>query len=163
MSVVTVLMKLSLLSTIYNNLLVDGNPYTSANVNSIVEPALGSRKSNLSEFLYTLSASSSPVGSRGEFNSNQVDCFGLGKTFATTLEWLFMRKPNGSNVLNVQFLLSSRNQPQRVQVMTGEQFGLEWTDFRIERETVVIVHGFLSHGQESWIADMEKSFLQWVS
>lgn len=142
-SFATVLMKLSLLSTMYN-LLVDGNPC--AIVNSIVGASLGSRKSNLSE----------------SNQSSRVDCFGLGKTVATSLEWFFMSKSNRRNALNVQFSLSSRNQPQRVQVTTGEQFGLEWTDFRIERETVVIVHGFLSHGQQSWITDMEESFLQWV-
>lgn len=95
--------------------------------------------------------------------SQQVDCFGLGKTVAATLEWFFKSKPNGSDALDVQFFLSSRKQPHRVQVVLGEQFGLEWTDFKIERRTVIIVHGFLSHGQETWIRDMEKAFLEWVS
>lgn len=92
----------------------------------------------------------------------QVDCLGLGKTIATMLEGFFRSKPNGSNALDVQFFLSSRKQPHRVQVVLGEQFGLEWTDFRIERRTVIIVHGFLSHGHEEWINDMEKAFLAWV-
>ncbi|KAG5339915.1 LIPP lipase, partial [Acromyrmex charruanus] len=85
----------------------------------------------------------------------------MGKTVATTLEWFFRSKPNGSDALDVQFLLSSRKQPRRVQVVLGEQFGLEWTDFKIERRTVIIVHGFLSHGQETWIRDMEKALLEW--
>lgn len=160
--IVTALMKLTLFSASYN-LFVDENVYISANVNSMVNGLLGNKKTNLTEFIYTLSTPSGLVDSDdAESRSNQVDCFGLGKTFATTLEWFFMSKPNGSDALNVQFLLSSRNQPQRVQVIIGEQFGLEWTDFRIERRTVIIVHGFLSHGQESWITDMEKSFLEWV-
>lgn len=92
----------------------------------------------------------------------QVDCFGLGKTVATALEWFFRSKPNGSYALDVRFFLSSRKQPRRVQVVLGEQFGLEWTDFRIERRTVMIVHGFLSHGEETWIRDMEKALLEWV-
>jgi len=48
-----------------------------------------------------------------------------------------------------------------VQVVLGEQFGLEWTDFKVERRTVIIVHGFLSHGQETWIRDMEEALLEW--
>ncbi|CAL1681435.1 unnamed protein product [Lasius platythorax] len=92
----------------------------------------------------------------------QVDCFGLGKTVATALEWFFRSKPNGSYALDVRFFLSSRKQPRRVQVVLGEQFGLEWTDFRIERRTVMIVHGFLSHGEETWIRDMEKALLEWA-
>ncbi|XP_011867463.1 PREDICTED: pancreatic triacylglycerol lipase-like [Vollenhovia emeryi] len=91
----------------------------------------------------------------------QVDCLGLGKRVAATLDWFFRSKPNGSDALDVQFLLSSRKQPRRVHVVLGEQFGLEWTDFRIERRTVIIVHGFLSHGQETWIRDMERAFLEW--
>lgn len=94
--------------------------------------------------------------------NEEVDCFGLGRGLATILEWLFLINPNRTNVLNVQFLLSSRRQPHRVQVIIGEQFGLEWTDFQIERRTIVIVHGFLSNSQQSWINEMEKAFLQWV-
>jgi len=125
-------------------------------------------ETTLANFTYTLSTR---VDNTSELSSNssqvhtqpQVDCFGLGKTVATALEWFFKSKPNGSDALDVQFLLSSRKQPHRVQVVLGEQFGLEWTDFRIERRTVIIVHGFLSHGQETWIRDMEKALLEWVS
>lgn len=129
-------------------------------------------ETTLANFTYTLSAR---VDNTSELLSNssqiaadiqesqQVDCFGLGKKVATTLEWFFSSKPNGSDALDVQFLLSSRKQPHRVQVVLGEQFGLEWTDFKIERRTVIIVHGFLSHGQETWIRDLEKALLAWVS
>lgn len=91
-----------------------------------------------------------------------VDCFGLGTTVAKTLESFFRSKPNGSDALDVRFYLSSRRQPRRVEVTLGEQFGLQWTDFRIERRTVIIVHGFLSYGKEAWISNMERAFLQWV-
>ncbi|XP_015174926.1 PREDICTED: exosome component 10 [Polistes dominula] len=95
------------------------------------------------------------------FRSDQVDCLGLGITLANTLSWFFSDKANGTNALDVRFLLSSRNQPNRVQVYIGKQFGLEWTDFKIERKTIIIVHGFLSHSEEEWITEMEKALLQW--
>lgn len=120
-------------------------------------------------FTYTLSTRASNSSellsdsSQDALQPRQVDCFGLGETVATTLEWFFRSKPNGSDALDVQFLLSSRKQPRRVQVVLGEQFGLEWTDFKIERRTAIIVHGFLSHGQETWISDMERALLEWVS
>lgn len=117
--------------------------------------------SNLTAFIYTLSNSSSFIDYRKNSQSDQVDCFGLGKRVAAILEWFFMSNSSG-NALDVQFFLSSRKQPRRVQVLIGKQFGLEWTDFQIERRTIVIVHGFLSHGQQSWINEMEKAFLQWV-
>ncbi|XP_011157666.2 pancreatic triacylglycerol lipase [Solenopsis invicta] len=93
--------------------------------------------------------------------SQIVDCFGLGETVAAKLESLFSSKPNGSDALDVQFRLSSRKRPRRVHVVLGEQFGLEWADFKIERRTVIIVHGFLSHSQETWISDMEQALLEW--
>ncbi|KAL0126495.1 hypothetical protein PUN28_005094 [Cardiocondyla obscurior] len=92
---------------------------------------------------------------------SEVDCLGLGKTVAVALDRFFRSKPNGSDALDVQFFLSSKKQPNRVRVILGEQFGLEWTDFKIERRTAIIVHGFLSHGQETWIRDMEKALLDW--
>ncbi|XP_031776528.1 pancreatic triacylglycerol lipase-like isoform X3 [Apis florea] len=116
---------------------------------------------NSKDFIFTLSNSSNRNNNRISFKSNQVDCFGLGKRLAGILEWFFLNNSNGTNTLDVQFFLSSRRQPKRVEVMTGKQFGLEWTDFQIERPTVIIVHGFLSHGQELWINEMEKSFLLW--
>ncbi|CAL7952504.1 unnamed protein product [Xylocopa violacea] len=119
------------------------------------------RNQNLTDFIFTLKNSSSFIDSRIDVKSNQVDCFGLGKTLARLMEWFFLNNPNGTNAPDVKLLLSSRKQPQRVQVIIGRQFGLEWTDFQIERRTIVIVHGFLSHGQQSWISEMEKAFLQW--
>lgn len=95
--------------------------------------------------------------------SKTVDCFGLGQTVSNFLEWWFSTNNESANVLDVRFFLSSRNQRKRVQVLPGRQFGLEWTDFRIERRTVFIVHGFLSHGSETWIKQMEQALLQWVN
>lgn len=126
------------------------------------DPTTNHYSNNLTDFIFTVSNSSDLEDFRIEPKSKQVDCFGLGKTLATTLEWFFMGKPNGTNALDVQFLLSSRRQPQRVNVLIGEQFSLEWADFKIERRTVVIVHGFLSHSDESWIQDMQRALLKWV-
>ena len=121
------------------------------------------RSKSSTDFIFPILNSSSFIHYQMLSKENQeVDCFGLGRGLATILEWLFLINPNGTNALNVQFLLSSRRQPHRVQVVIGKQFGLEWTDFQIERRTIVIVHGFLSNGQQSWINEMEKAFLQWV-
>lgn len=133
---------------------------------SIAEALPFFNETSLANFTYTVLDdfnNGSRDATNSSYQSHQVDCLGLGKTVAMALEWFFMRMPNGSNALDVKFFLSSRKQPHRVQVTLGEQFGLEWTDFKMERRTVVIVHGFLSHGQESWIRDMEQAFLEWVS
>lgn len=162
-SFASVAIKLSLLFIVHYHGLKGDTNINNIYSNYIRENSSSYRNgSNLTDFSFPLSNSSNLDGTRTYLKSGQVDCFGLGKTLATTLEWFFMSKPNGTNALDVEFSLSSRKQTQRVQVMIGKQFGLEWTDFRIERRTIVIVHGFLSHGQQEWIRDMEKSFLQWV-
>lgn len=123
------------------------------------------KETTLENFTYTLNddTDNSTNSSLSFRSSEQVDCLGLGKLVARTLEFFFKSQPNGTRALDVQFLLSSRNQPQRVRVVLGRQFGLEWADFKIERRTVIIVHGFLSHSQEIWIKNMEQALLDWVN
>ncbi|KAL6432851.1 hypothetical protein ACFW04_006305 [Cataglyphis niger] len=121
-------------------------------------------ETTLMNFTYTIHIGINSSELESAENSSrvaQVDCLGLGETVAKSLESFFRSKPNGSYALDVRFFLSSRRQPRRVEVVLGKQFGLEWTDFRIERRTVIIVHGFLSHGNETWISDMERALLQW--
>lgn len=59
--------------------------------------------------------------------------------------------------------LKIRNQATRMQLHLGDQFGLEWTDYDPNRiKTVLIVHGFLSHGSASWVLEMTQALLDWV-
>ncbi|XP_032679658.1 phospholipase A1-like [Odontomachus brunneus] len=123
---------------------------------SVTETLPRSNETTLANFTYTIYTNESRL-----MSPKKVDCFGLGETVATALEWYFRSEPNGSRALDIQIFLSSRKQPRRVQVVLGEQFGLEWTDFKMERRTIIIVHGFLSQGDAEWVKDMEKAFLQW--
>ncbi|XP_033223552.1 pancreatic triacylglycerol lipase-like [Belonocnema kinseyi] len=113
---------------------------------------------SLKNFTYALHNSSSN-DMRGK--SKEVDCFGLGPAFAKALEWLFLKEDLKKHPLLAHFYMVTRKQPKRVHVLVGDQFGLEWTDFDIRRQTVVIVHGFLASGNEEWIHDMEKGVLSW--
>lgn len=155
-----VLIKLFIFFTISNHILTESSKLNI--LDYVKRNFYNFHTNNSKDFIFTLSNSSNHTNNRINFKSNQVDCFGLGKRLAGILEWFFLNNSNGTNALDVQFFLSSRRQPKRVEVMIGKQFGLEWTDFQIERPTIIIVHGFLSHGQELWINEMEKSFLLWV-
>ncbi|CAH0722830.1 unnamed protein product, partial [Brenthis ino] len=88
-----------------------------------------------------------------------VDCFGLGSL--TRQIWLFNMRPGSSNDVNTHYYFSSRLKPKRVQVYAGSQFGLEWVDFNPNRKTILIVHGFMSHSNASWVLDMTTAFLEW--
>ncbi|XP_062528666.1 pancreatic triacylglycerol lipase isoform X2 [Bombyx mori] len=90
-----------------------------------------------------------------------VDCFGLGPLVRPVLS-LFNMKPDTSENVNTHFYFSSRTQRNRVQVYPGNQFGLEWVDFDANRRTVLIIHGFMSHSNASWVNEMTRAFLDWA-
>ncbi|XP_060810317.1 pancreatic triacylglycerol lipase [Amyelois transitella] len=92
---------------------------------------------------------------------NNVDCFGLG-SLTRQLPWIFNMKPDSSDDVNTHFYFSSRGMPQKVQVYPGDQFGLEWVDFKPSRRTVMIYHGFMSHSNASWVTDMTRALLDWA-
>lgn len=96
-------------------------------------------------------------------HSKTLDCFGFGSTVAGLLNWYFTKNINAANNIDVKFFLTSPRKKHRCLVLCGEQFGLDWTDFRPERKTIIIVHGFLSSHDEEWIAEMENAFLNWVN
>ena len=127
---------------------------------TLVESGNETSDIDLKNFTFTLHNNSN-VFLRSK--AKEVDCFGLGTTIAKALEWFFKQEEQKTSPLYAHFYMLSRKQPNRVHVYTGDQFGLEWTDFNIRRKTVVIVHGFLSNGNEVWIQEMEKAFLLWVS
>ncbi|KAJ8666847.1 hypothetical protein QAD02_008509 [Eretmocerus hayati] len=88
------------------------------------------------------------------------DCMGLGQSISSQIESLFRSQEKDRKAQLVNFYMTSRDKPLRAMVSTGDQFGLEWTDFRAKRDTIVIVHGFLSNGKEPWIDSMAKAFLK---
>ena len=90
--------------------------------------------------------------------AGSVDCLGFSNLLAKGLETLFQAKPNGTNALDVKFTISSNQWPERVGVELGVQYGPEWTYYDIRKPTKVIVHGFLSSGEEEWVKEMERAF-----
>ncbi|XP_012282290.1 pancreatic triacylglycerol lipase [Orussus abietinus] len=94
-------------------------------------------------------------------NRTKITCFALGSAVSRSLDFIFRSRYRRARELDVKFYFTSRNHRFRVEIMVGRQFGLEWVDFKIERRTVVITHGFLSHGNESWIRDLADAFIFW--
>lgn len=98
-----------------------------------------------------------------KLNDSHIDCFGFGKTVSQVLEWYFKKNSESLNYLDVKFYLTSSKFTHRNLVIVGNQFGLDWTDFKIQRKTIIIVHGFLTNHDEKWISEMENAFLKWAS
>ncbi|XP_077293929.1 phospholipase A1-like [Arctopsyche grandis] len=98
--------------------------------------------------------------SKSEKVFQSADCFGLGN-YTSKLKWILDLKPQHSSELNVEFYFRNKRLKNRVQVFPGEQFGTEWTYYNPKKPTILIVHGFLSYSNASWVLNMTKAFLDW--
>ena len=93
-------------------------------------------------------------------NNVTLNCFGLPiNLFAKAVEQMFSQTTKAKHV---RFYFASQKQPEYVTVRIGENFTLEGTDYDITRTTVVLVHGFMSSGRESWLKEMKNAFLKLV-
>ncbi|KAJ9598799.1 hypothetical protein L9F63_026666, partial [Diploptera punctata] len=82
---------------------------------------------------------------------DKVDCYGLPDAISKLLRFLFQK----DTTVNTKFLLSTRNQPNPVE-LTSDVNG---TDFDPRRRTIFIVHGFMSNGRMQWVKDMVAALL----
>ncbi|XP_008545087.1 pancreatic triacylglycerol lipase [Microplitis demolitor] len=99
-------------------------------------------------------------GSDFNYKNGSVRCFTRKSSIGRGIEWLFKSEIN-ENQLDVKFFLTSRQYPNRVEVTLGNDFRLDQTDFRIDRRTVFIVHGFKSSGRKNWVDRMDTAFRLW--
>ncbi|KAH0564272.1 hypothetical protein KQX54_011075 [Cotesia glomerata] len=111
----------------------------------------------LVSIFFNLLNAESLIDNGSNSKNGSVHCF---SKFGRGLEWFFGSKIN-PNLVNVKFYLTSRDNPVRTEVALGNNFQLDGTGFRIERRTVLIVHGFKSSGKKNWVDRMETAFRLW--
>ncbi|KAJ8666851.1 hypothetical protein QAD02_008513 [Eretmocerus hayati] len=91
-------------------------------------------------------------------NNVTLNCFGLPVLeFTKILENIFTQK---TEARDVKFYFSNAARTGNVTVRLDQPFDLQNIDFDVSRPTVVLVHGFMSSGQEKWIKDLKDAFLQ---
>lgn len=103
------------------------------------------------------------VNTTGVFNvgGSRLNCFGLPIAFVDkALELIFMQTTIAEDV---KFSFSTRKLSDSVVVRLQDEFTLNDIDFDVRRPTVLMVHGFMSSGKESWLSDMKNAFLDLVS
>lgn len=97
-------------------------------------------------------------------DARDVDCFGFGATSARVLELFYYKLHDHSmDEKKIQFYLTTRLNRGRSKIVSVDKMNLKKIGFNIQRRTIIIVHGFLSHGRETWIREMEKALLLWVN
>ncbi|XP_043289188.1 phospholipase A1-like [Venturia canescens] len=91
--------------------------------------------------------------------SEHVDCSEVKSMLGRAVKWIL---DTSKKVPRVRFFLSSRIQPTPVEVYEGQEFRLDPTDFRSDRRTVLITHGFKSSGFKGWVQRMRSALLSWA-
>ncbi|KAL7287292.1 hypothetical protein TKK_0018418 [Trichogramma kaykai] len=88
----------------------------------------------------------------------ELNCLGFPKgPLTAALESILSSETKSDEV---KFYFSTRRRPD-YQAFSIANFTLRGSDFDIRRNTYVITHGFLSHGNEKWLADMKNSILNY--
>lgn len=93
-------------------------------------------------------------------NGTILNCFGLPiGIFSSAIERIFTQTTKAEDV---RFYFYTPNPPVNVTVHADDDFQLKDLSFQQNLTTVVISHGFLSHGKEDWIMQMKDAFLKLV-
>ncbi|KAJ8676697.1 hypothetical protein QAD02_012484 [Eretmocerus hayati] len=96
-----------------------------------------------------------------ENETDAHDCFGLGSEHAREFESWLKGNKNSSSDVKVKFFINSRSLSHRVKVNDVSDIQSAKVDFKADRDTFVIVHGYLSSGEVDWVIEMEEAFLKW--
>jgi len=97
-------------------------------------------------------------------SDNNTKCFdGLG-CIEISEKWYDLSRPINllpldREVVNTQFLLSTRDQLVATRLDLEDAQMVEDAGFKGDRPTKIIIHGFLDTGQEAWVKDMTSALL----
>lgn len=90
----------------------------------------------------------------------ELNCLGLPtKLFAKTVDSMMS---DTTKAEDVRFYFSSQDKPGYSSIKIEDDFTLDGTNFFIYRDTIVLVHGFMSSGREQWLWDMKDALLKYV-
>ncbi|KAM5132704.1 pancreatic lipase-related protein 2-like [Mantella aurantiaca] len=91
---------------------------------------------------------------------NRLGCFTDSPPYSSTPIRPIRRLPWAPDVVNVQFLLFTRENPDQYQIISALNVTtVSGTNFKSSRKSIFIVHGFLSKGDDKWLVEMCKNFL----
>ncbi|XP_004448089.1 pancreatic triacylglycerol lipase [Dasypus novemcinctus] len=62
--------------------------------------------------------------------------------------------------VNTRFLLYTNENPNNFQRLIADKATIEGSNFKTDRKTRFIIHGFIDKGEENWLSNMCKNFFQ---
>ncbi|XP_018427679.1 PREDICTED: pancreatic lipase-related protein 2-like [Nanorana parkeri] len=92
---------------------------------------------------------------------DRLGCFTNGPPYSNTLERPISRLPWAPEVIDTQFLLFTRRNPDQYQVIralnVSSVFG---TNFKPSLKSLFIIHGFVETGDKQWLVEMCQTLLK---
>ncbi|XP_075071626.1 pancreatic triacylglycerol lipase-like [Mixophyes fleayi] len=92
---------------------------------------------------------------------DRLGCFSDAAPYSGTVERPFTRLPWTPEQINTRFLLFTRDNQNRYQVISAvDPSTISSSNFRTSRKTRFVIHGFTSSGDSGWRPDMCRTLLQ---
>ncbi|KAM9324596.1 pancreatic triacylglycerol lipase-like [Gastrophryne carolinensis] len=97
----------------------------------------------------------------GEVCYSRIGCFTDNIPYAGTVERPISQLPWSPEKINPRFLLYTlANSNSYQEISAANPSTISYSNFRTNRKTRFIIHGFIDKGEESWLTDMCKAMLQ---
>ncbi|XP_011357615.1 pancreatic triacylglycerol lipase [Pteropus vampyrus] len=90
----------------------------------------------------------------------RLGCFSNDAPWAGTLQRPFKALPWSPKEVNTHFYLYTNENPSSFQKITADPSTIEASNFKTNRKTRFIIHGFLDKGEGSWLADICKNLFK---
>ncbi|XP_043841868.1 inactive pancreatic lipase-related protein 1-like [Dromiciops gliroides] len=90
-----------------------------------------------------------------------LGCFLDDEPWGGTLIRPLKLLPWNPEKINTRFLLYTNENPNNFQILKpSEPSTIEYTNFKTDRKTRFIIHGYIDKGEDSWLSDMCKNMFQ---
>ncbi|XP_036988775.2 pancreatic triacylglycerol lipase [Artibeus jamaicensis] len=90
----------------------------------------------------------------------RLGCFSDDSPWAGIVQRPLKILPWSPKKVNTRFLLYTNENPDTFQEISANASAIEASNFRTDRKTRFIIHGFIDSGEGSWLSDMCKNMFQ---
>uniref|UniRef100_I3MCH2 Triacylglycerol lipase n=2 Tax=Ictidomys tridecemlineatus TaxID=43179 RepID=I3MCH2_ICTTR len=87
-------------------------------------------------------------------------CFSNDEPWAGTLQRPLKIFPWSPEDIGTRFLLHTNENPDNYQLITADPDTIDASNFRLDRKTRFIIHGFIDKGEENWLPDTCRKMFQ---
>lgn len=91
---------------------------------------------------------------------DKLGCFSDDAPWSGTLDRPLKALPWSPAQINTRFLLYTNENQDNYQKITSDASSIRNSNFKTNRKTRIIIHGFIDKGEENWLSDMCKNMFK---